>query len=270
MTWIMPTLHIAPNDSAGQGIAAALADSGVDGDGVVLTADDDLSCGPIDPAGLMWRRSWWDSNYHGLVHWNSPVDDLWTRLDATSEEAHPVVWVGRHSAQELAFYLSFAARMTFRAWSVVDVTGLRFSEEAVGANARASEGMRPVRSVAELTPAQIRPLLDTQRRVSPSECEQLARRWRTLQTENASLRVVTDDGLASVPVDYFDESLLDHLRAVATPMAWVIADTMAAQLFPVRDYVLHQRLLTLIEAGHIAAAGDPMLMGSCQIWAPPR
>ncbi|NKY31360.1 DUF3658 domain-containing protein [Nocardia gamkensis] len=107
--------------------------------------------------------------------------------------------------------------------------------------------------------------MDSGRAVGKLERDELAERWRTLQAENAPLRVVTDAGLSSVPGDYFDQSLLEHIPATPTPMARVIADTMGAQRFPVADYILHLRLMDMIDDGRITAEGDPEVMGECRI-----
>ncbi|WP_181724211.1 DUF3658 domain-containing protein [Nocardia gipuzkoensis] len=250
----MATLHIAPNVAAGAGIRTALADAS--SEGTVLVNNEDFSCGPIDPAALGQRES---------------VGELSAHL-ATAPDAQVIVWVGRGSAQELSFYLYFAARFGERPWSVVDVTGLRLpvtarngDERAAAAVPEEADTIKPARSVAELNPGQIRLLLSSARPVSTSEREELADRWHFLQAENAPLRVVTDAGLSSASADYFDQSLLTHTPVTPTPMARVIADTMGAQPLPVTDSVLHRRLIDMIHAGRLTADGDPTVMGECRI-----
>jgi hypothetical protein len=268
----MATLHIAPNAAAGGGISAALAEAGTDD--TVLVNHEDFSYGPIDPAALAQRQSWranhdtesLDRHPHSAA---TPTEDLWAHLDA-GPDAQPTLWVGRASAQELAFYLYFAARFGDQPWCVIDVTGTRppyAPGYGDGAGAVTPQAVKPARSVAELHPRQIRLLLDSGRLVGKTERNKLAARWRTLQAENAPLRVVTDAGLSSVPVDYFDRSLIEHTPATPTPMARVIADTMGSQPFPVADRVLHRRLIDMINAGRITAEGNPQVMGECRIFS---
>lgn len=272
----MATLHLAPNTAAGVGISTALADIG--SEDTVLVNNDDFSCGPIDSEALVRRES------VGVAVGVAETDrqpareaarKLWAFLDA-DRDARPIVWVGRASAQELSFYLYFATRLGDRPWSVIDVTGLRLPYGPRGggdggeAVSEPGEAVKPAGSVSELHPGQLRLLLNSARPLDKQERDQLAERWHTLQVENAPLRVVTDAGLSSAPADYFDRSLLTHVSATPTPMARVIADTMGAQTVPVTDYVLHRRLVEMIDAGRLVADGDPMIMGECRIFSPLR
>ncbi|WP_067905025.1 DUF3658 domain-containing protein [Nocardia vaccinii] len=275
----MAALHIAPNAAAGAGISTALAHIGC-GD-MVLVNNEDFSCGRIDPAALLQRElsvegidvTEPDRQPHPAAVTVS-TQRLWAHLDA-DHDARPIVWVGRASAQELSFYLYFAARFGDRPWSVIDVTGLHLprsprNSETGEVVPEMGEAAKPARSVAELHPEQLRLVLDSARPLDKQERDRLAERWHTLQAEQAPLRVVTDAGLSSAPADYFDQSLLVHIPATPTPMAQVIADTMGAQRLPVNDYVLHRRLIEMIHTGRLTADGDPTIMGECRISSRPR
>ncbi|MFI7195315.1 DUF3658 domain-containing protein [Nocardia nova] len=260
----MVTVHIVPNVSAGVGVRTALAEAGAKG--VVLVNNDDFSWGPIDPAALSQRRR--------RVPAAVSTEDLWSYLDAASDP-RPIIWVGRGSAQEMSFYLYFAARYGDRSWYVVDVTKSRSPADSANTNSNVAaetshgtaENLEPAKSVAELHPARVRPLLNSGQPVNKRECAELAERWRTLQSGNAPLRVITDAGLVSAPADYFDRSLLEQIPATPTPMARVIAETMGSQPYPVADYLLHRRLRAMIDAGRITAEGDPSVMANCRISA---
>jgi hypothetical protein len=271
----MATLHIAPNPAAGDGIRTALAETGADD--VVLINDDDFSCGPIDPASLPRRQAWWATNYSWL-HRQPRIDAatisterFWARLD-TDTEAAPTLWVSKASAQEISFFLYFAARFGDRHWSVIDVTETRsldaphHAENAAGqALPEIPDGAKPSRAVAALAPRHLQRLLKTARPVRKTERDELAKHWHTLQAENTPLRVITGTGLTSVSADYFDEPLLEHTPTAPTPMARVLADTMGSQPFPTPDYILHRRLIDMIHRGTIAAQGDPEVMAGCRI-----
>jgi len=114
----MRTLHIAPSDSAGGSLKQALRDAGRDDE--VLPFHDDLSCGPIDPDEPLTRATWWARFYDaGAVE--AGLSEFWERV-ATAND-HLIVWVGRHSAPELAFFLAWADRIGGRPYDVIDVTG---------------------------------------------------------------------------------------------------------------------------------------------------
>jgi hypothetical protein len=112
----MKVLHVAPGDSAGGGLKEAIRLAGHQLE--VLSFNDDLSCGPIAWGTARERATWW-SHLHAPI----PEDDLaafWHRLETTDERL--VVWFGRHSASELAFFLALADRLGDRPYEIVDVT----------------------------------------------------------------------------------------------------------------------------------------------------
>src|SRR5476649_819932 len=115
----MRTLHIAPGDSAGGSLAKSLLDAGRYEE--VLRSIDDLSCGPIDSDDPSARTRWW-SQFHSDAEEKDLLAKFWNRV-ATADE-RLVVWFGRHSAQELAFFLALADRLGDRPYDIVDVTNL--------------------------------------------------------------------------------------------------------------------------------------------------
>ncbi|MFI6999213.1 DUF3658 domain-containing protein [Nocardia sp. NPDC050175] len=277
----MSTVHVAPSAIAADGIRAALRVAGDDAE--VLAYHDDLSCGPIDTAALLRRTEWWATAYVGdyarmLREEEDGVvaEGWWQRV---AGDVRSVVWVGRRSAREVAFLLWFAAQMGQRAFYVVDVTEPDLRSAGSGGTAAAripvsamatGTGTHPVGSVAELSAVGLAGLLGTERPVAGDERDELARSWTALQADNAAFRVMSAAGLRSVPLDYFDRDLLDHIHAHPTPIGLVIAETMAVQSYPVMDYVLQQRLIDLIDVGRIAADGDPTIASQCRVWALPR
>src|SRR5580692_6277168 len=98
----MKTLHIAPGDSAGGSLAQAIRDAGRDEE--VLSFLDDLSCGPINPDDPAVRAAWW-SRFHEPSEVEAHLRRFWERVMTTSDRL--VVWLGRHSARELAFFLAW-------------------------------------------------------------------------------------------------------------------------------------------------------------------
>ena len=117
----MKVLHVAPGDSAGGSLREALRLAGYQQD--VLSFTDDLSCGPIAWGTSRERAAWWSH-----VHEPRLEDDLetfWLRLETANERL--VVWFGRHSASELAFFLALADRLGDRPYDIVDVTDLQWT-----------------------------------------------------------------------------------------------------------------------------------------------
>jgi hypothetical protein len=98
----MKTLHVAPGDSAGGSLIRAIRDAGQDDE--VLPFPDDLSCGPIDSQEPSARAIWWDQFYEASEV-EAALGEFWERVATTDDRL--VVWFGRHSALELAFFLAW-------------------------------------------------------------------------------------------------------------------------------------------------------------------
>jgi hypothetical protein len=116
----MRTLHVAPGDSAGGSLRQAIRDAGRDEE--VLRCRDDLSCGPIESDDRSARMAWW-ARFHGVPAFEDDFETFWNRVTTTDDRL--VVWFGRHSAPELAFFLAMADRLGDRSYDIVDVTGAR-------------------------------------------------------------------------------------------------------------------------------------------------
>lgn len=241
----MEILHVAPSDSAGESLREAVRIAGRRQE--VLSFNDDLSCGPIAWGTPRERAAWWS-----YVHTPRPESDLaafWDRIEAATERL--VVWFGRHSARELAFFLALADRLGDRPYDLVDVTT-----------------SQPPGAVALIPSHGLTAWLDAARPISPQEAADAGRQWQRLRTQNAPFRVVTPAGLASAPIDHFDASILEQATTGWSSVATVIGSTMAHNREPyvqVGDTILLARLVALVEEGELLADGDPWDMATCRV-----
>ncbi len=254
----MKTLHIAPGYSAGGSLEAALRDAGRDD--AVLKWPDDLSAGPIDPGDPDERDEWWDYGDWDLA---GRLRAFWQCVEITNER--PVVWFGRHCASELAFFLNWAERMDDRSYDIVDVTGLEFPSVRPGG---ATPPKWRAKSVSILNAVNLRSLLGSERTVTPEESRDARDRWRQLKSENAPFRVVTEDGLASAPIDYFDPLLLEQAATEWRKVAYVVGMTLghnSEPFYQTGDTMLLNRLVALVEAGKLIADGNPWEMQKCRV-----
>jgi Protein of unknown function/Domain of unknown function (DUF1835) len=258
------TLHIAPGHSAGGSLRQAIRDAGR---GVeVLFFRDDLSCGPIDSEDIAARVAWW-TQFHG--DWETeaaPLKAFWERVATTDDRL--VVWFGRHSALEQAFFLAWADRLGERPYSIIDVTGLRLPSNRHDSSRALSQ---PTPAVSIMPPYQLRSLVGSERQVAAREAEEARRQWRRLKAENAPFRVVTPAGLVSAPVDHFDSLLMERVATEWRKVARVIGDTMALNsepYFQTGDIMLLARVIALIDEGKLLAEGDPWDMHSCRVRLP--
>jgi hypothetical protein len=248
-------LHIAPGLSAGGALRQALRRAGRSDE--VLACCDDLSCGPIDPDDPSARLNWWrqfdsggDDDSCMAVFGQIPA--FWDRATRTDERL--VVWFGRHSAMELAFFSAWAGKLGDRPYDIVDVTD------------------REKPSVVSIIPEQrLRTMLGSERPVTPKERDEACRQWRRLEAENAPFRVVSDAGLVSAPIDHFDPWLLERATTEWRKVARIVGDAMGYNMEPycqVGDLMLLTRIAALVERGKLFADGDPWDMQTCRLRLP--
>jgi hypothetical protein len=193
----------------------------------ILFFRDDLSCGPIDSEDMATRVAWW-TQFHG--DWETeaaPLKGFWERIATTDDRL--VVWFGRHSALEQAFFLALADRLGERSYSIIDVTGLRLPFNRPDGSQALSA---PTPAVSIMPPYQLRSLLGSERQVAPQEAAEARRQWRRLKVENAPFRVVTPAGLVSAPADYFDTLLMGRATPEWRKAARIIGDTMVLDSEP--------------------------------------
>ncbi len=259
----MGILHVAPGDSAGGSLLQAVRASGRNEQ--VIRHLDDLSCGPIASDDPLMREAWWaqvlDEPIAGisLAAFRDRIADI---------DDHPVIWFGRHSAMELAFYLAWVDRLGDRPYDVVDVTGL----ELPFTLADGSGGMRPPAQAAWVVSSDgFESLLDHRRPITPAEREAAGRRWRELKQENAPFRIIAETGLVSAPIHYFDSLILEQAATKWHKVDYVIACTMGNNCEPywqVGSHMLLTRVVALVSQGRLIADGDPWEMRSCRVRLP--
>lgn len=255
----MKVLHVAPGDSAGGNLRKALRLAGRQED--VLSFTDDLSHGPIAWSTSRERAAWWSH-----VHEPRQEDDLeafWLRLETANRRL--VVWFGRHSASELAFFLALADRLGNRPYDIVDVTDRQWPIRRPDGSSTISP---PAGAVGGVPADRLMAQLQTARPISPQEAGDAGRLWQHLRSQNAPFRVVTPTGLASAPIDHFDSSILEQTATEWRSSAYVIGSTMAHTCDPymqVGDVMLLARLVALIEDGKLLADGDPWDMRACRV-----
>ncbi|HKP26592.1 MAG TPA: DUF3658 domain-containing protein [Dongiaceae bacterium] len=259
----MSTLHISPGLSAGGLIVQAVR--GAERPDKVLSWPDDLSCGPIDSDDPAARAAWW-ARFDDDWKIEDSLREFWERVRTTDDRL--VVWFGRHSASELAFFLAWTDRLRDRPFDIVDVTGLVFP---LGRKADPSAMSDPMQAVGMINPERLRTLLGRERPATALEVEQASQNWRKLKLENTPFRVVTATGLVSAQIDYFDSSLLQQATSDWKRVLRVVGEVMAfcgEPYLQVGDTMLLARVVALVGEGKLLADGDPRDMRSCRVRLP--
>jgi hypothetical protein len=229
-----------------------------------LSFYDDLSCGPIAWGTSRERAAWW-SHVHVPVS-EGDVEAFWHRLETADERL--VVWFGRHSASELAFFLALADRLGDRPYDVVDVTDLQWT---ISRPEGTSAITRPAGAVGGVPADRLVAQLGTERPISPQEAAEASHLWQHLRTQNAPFRVVTPTGLTSAPIDHFDSSILEHAAREWRKAVYVVGSAMAHNHEPYRqvgDVMLLARLVALVEEGKLLSDDNPWDMHACRVRLP--
>lgn len=193
------------------------------------------------------------------------LSEFWERVANTDHRL--VVWFGRHSARELAFFLAWVARLGERPYQIIDVTGrqLPFRQRD------GSFDVRPAGYVSIVRHEALRSLLGSERPIKPKEQKGISRNWQKLRTENAPFRTVTEAGLVSAPLDHFDPWILDQATTDWRSVARIVSGAMghnSEPYFQVYDLMLQARVVALVTKGKLLADGDPWEMQSCRIRLP--
>ena len=255
----MKTLHVAPGDSAGGSLLRAIRDAGRDDE--VLPFRDDLSCGPIDKDEPSARAAWWSQFYEGSDI-EVALRDFWARV-ATADD-RLIVWFGRHSSRELAFFLAWVDRLGERPYQIIDVTGQRLPFRVRDGSTTLSQ---PVQAVSIVPADALILLLGQERPITARDRDESRQRWQRLRSENAPFRIVTESGLVSTSVDHFDPLLLAQSTEQWQSVARIVGNTMGYNsdpYFQVGDLMLRSRVVALVDEGRLLADGDPWSM-SCRI-----
>lgn len=248
--------HIIFSMSAGGSLVAALKLAGKS-DGV-LKYPDDLSYGPIADARPDTCLQFVE-DILGYA-WDDDLSDLtrsfWQQALDTSHNR--IVWLSRRSAMEYCGFLKWLTRNGQASFLLVDLTDVKIPDP----NAPAT--LLPVGCTARVPAAQIakNALWSLAKVPDPADLASWIALWSQLRAENAPLRIITDDGLVSAPLDHFDADLLSHIGSEWTRANRVVGETMAAlhaqQLGGAQcnDLVLFARLRNLVEQGALDSRGD--------------
>lgn len=249
-----PIRHILFSDSAAHSLGEALRQVGCKDR--VICLPDDLSFGPINPPDPVAREEWMHRELKfELTDEERPIDQVesfWN--EALAARGRRIVWVSKRAAQEFAGFLEFVWRAGQGNCDLV-----AFAGDAV-VSPRGSGGRAIV--LSELPSYHLASTRYWDRAVSLERAERKRYRasWARLRDENAPLRILTEDGLVSAPITYFDDLLIactiERWRKSARVIGETLVSFMDGPFHQVGDFVLAARLRALIEAGRLEGKGD--------------
>lgn len=181
-----PTLHIVFGLSPAGVIRHALSNLGRREE--VLDLADNFSLGPIasdDPEA----RGLWLNNVLGEYDWREIVENESTLpLKTLSRPLRIIAWYAPNRAESFAGFHWWLSQIDRTPCSIVSVPDLHFN---------GTEAMMA--------------LVDQETALSESDRDRHQAEWQRLKEEDAPLRIIIDSRLASAPLDYFDDFIIDFV-----------------------------------------------------------
>jgi hypothetical protein len=261
------TVHIVFGESAGGSLRQALRS--MKRKDRVLALNDDLSLGPIDPAEPRARRAWIaeELGYKVGEALVARVEGFWENALAPAQRW--IVWTSRRSARDYTGFLEWLWRLGDQPCDIVDLTDTRFPD-------RCAEGpagyLSLVISPGILSPDQIvaMGLVDRAQPLAPAPRARYRDIWSRLRTENAPLRVISETGLSSAPITFYDEELLSYAVRHWRKVARIVGEALTSQEEFSRcgDLLLAARMRALANAGRLEARGNPLKMRFSEVRLP--
>ncbi len=242
-------LHIIFSRSARGSLEQAFALTGRAD--IAVAPYDDLSFGPIasyDPE----TRDHWVEEMLGYAGWREISEDSLPVLTASTEmPGPPIVWISPDCAQSVAGFLWWLSHQGDRDCGILEIPKLH-----------------------ALHAEELLPHLEKAQRLAPARRAECLARWARLQAEDAPLRVIGEQGLASAPLDHFDAILLKQAKPEWQPMSLIVGTVLRefhdAGVHQAGDIVLSARLADLAEAGTLEWRGDLSTMRGCELRLPNR
>jgi len=259
-------LHIVFGESAGGTLRLALRQASRDDE--VLSFNDDLSFGPIDPPTPIARAAWTRSElyfpYAATAALADSLDRFWQKARSAQKR---VVWFSRRTGLEYCGFLELVSQLGRRSYKVVDLTDVQILYSTHGGR----RVNRAILSLAELSPDLVcaNALWDRAVPLSAVERRRYRRSWRRLRRENAPFRVIKGDIVISASAEIYDDMLLSCLTADWRGAAHIIGGAIGRSIddpgLQAGDLVLFGRLRKLIDAGKIEARSDLSTLRSCEV-----
>ena len=241
-------LHLALGDSAAGCVRAAGALNSPGIPQVVFNLRDDLSHGPLDDG--VARAEYWRACYRAFSDWEydladtfAPWDELSRRLDRDRHDA-VVVWAGEN-VSEATFLAMACHRLAGRPEQIVHL---------------AVPGKDGRNYVAVHAPEELRAFFESREswlRLDAAARTVLAEDFTRIRDKTGLLRRWQQGRVLGVPIDHYDDLLLQACSARWAPAARVIGKAMGLcdPANSLSDLFFNTRLQALIAAGKVQADG---------------
>jgi hypothetical protein len=247
-----PIVHIVFAISGGSLLRRALKKAGRND--AVIEMWNDLNVGPIDPSDPEGRAKWLEREFG--PEYTAPSESA--AREAGFSDHYKVAWFTRRSAMEYADFLGWLWQRGDNPCDIVDLTD-------VDIDYLPQEGPPPAwvpPSLAVLNPDIIHfnKLWNLARKLPEIERLGYREQWEQCQADNAPLRVIEGERLASAPISFFDSLLMSHVgemwRSVLTIFSLVTHSHWDDGVRQTDDTFLASRIRALAESGRLELRGE--------------
>jgi len=209
-------LHVTFGHSAAHSLKLALARLNCSEEVALLP--EDFSIGPIDPGDAAQRAQWEDEELDEAepTATSASVSTFWEKV--SSWPGIIVVWMSSRSVVELCGFHVLLWRLPRANIQAIDVSTVEFRSPKYDER-QAFAIVRDDRIVEHGLLDVATPVTDVARASSRNK-------WQQLRQENAPLRILTEKGLTSVPVDYFDDRIRERITDSWQSCSRVVGDVM--------------------------------------------
>lgn len=226
----------------------------------VVAHVDDLSIGPIAPGDAAQRAEWEETELGGgNVITNANCDELfWTSV--TNWPGRLVVWMSSRCGLELCGFHALVSKVPNASIDVIDVADVPFRKD----NGDPAPGVGQSFSIVSDARIIEHKLIERATPLDDVSRASIRARWTRLGEEAAALRVLTEQGLVSAPISYFDDRIRARITHVWQSCARVVGDTMGTvwsgrlQEFH-SDTFMFCRILHLLDEGEFEGHNDEEL-----------
>ncbi len=227
--------------------------------GDVICFGDDLSIGPIDNLdsldGVTQRQKWLNTLYTAsfpdyLDHGSNNLQD-YSQFGNINEKSTVIIWHARNVRDQtcLAYLCN---KLNKHILYEIDVH--KYNDRFVNKNGYA------LRSLAECNISVVGELIEEYQIMHPSQKQLLSNQWISLSQSDSSLRIFSKDKVKIVPINYYDDEILNHCTRDYIKAAKVIGLTMGNTNQLVSDTFIQWRLKYLVNIGDVDYTGELLTM----------
>ncbi len=231
----------------------------------VVAPLDCFSFGPINPPDAAVRADWVGEQlgYDGWEEAGATIAPF--MAESLSPDVSPVAWFSQRDAQSFTGFLEWLWQLGDAPCAVVDVSDLRLT---YGGRSRLAISPSTITADEFIR----NDLLDSAAPLGERERLKFRALWSSLKIENASLRVLGENGLVSAPLEFFDPLILSHVESDWRKMALIVGHVLGGWTEEYRqsgDLLVASRIRVLAEDGRLEWRGDLADMHHCEVRLPP-